>query len=110
MGWSVLTRRGDPLELSAVRGQRRSRQAAQRDRRWLWRLAGYCWRYPWQVALALGGSLLAALVALVTPLIQRDIVNNAILSHRQPIWLGATALIIAAALGFVGVFTRRYLG
>ena len=47
---------------------------------------------------------------MLIPLIQRDIVNNAILTHRQPIWLGATALIIAAMLNFGGVFTRRYLG
>src|SRR5262249_62053157 len=34
----------------------------------------------------------------------------AILTHRQPIWVGATLLIIAALVQFGGVFTRRYLG
>jgi ATP-binding cassette subfamily B protein len=62
------------------------------------------------VTLALAGSLLATLVSVAIPLIQRDIVNNAILSHRQPIWLGATALLITAGLSFAGVYTRRYLG
>ena len=60
--------------------------------------------------LALGGSLLATVVAVAIPLIQRDVVNNAILSHRQPIWIGATLLVIAAVVSFFGVYTRRYLG
>ncbi|MHB1432366.1 MAG: ABC transporter ATP-binding protein, partial [Streptosporangiaceae bacterium] len=77
---------------------------------WLRRLTGHLWRYPGSVILALGGSLLATIVAVVIPLIQRDIVNNAILSSRQPIWIGATALVAAALLAFAGVFTRRYIG
>ena len=78
--------------------------------RWLRRLVGYCWRFPRLLVFALGGSLVATVVTVVIPLIQRDIVNNAILAHRQPIWLGAAALVIAAIVNFAGVFTRRYLG
>ncbi len=59
------------------------RTAADPHRRWLRRLIGYCWRYPRLVIFALGGSLLATVVAVIIPLIQRDIVNNAILAHRQ---------------------------
>jgi ATP-binding cassette, subfamily B, bacterial len=77
---------------------------------WLRRLAGYCWRYPRGVTLALGGSLLATVVTAVIPLIQRDIVDNAIFAHHQPIWIGATLLIIAAVLTFGGVYVRRYQG
>jgi ATP-binding cassette subfamily B protein len=84
--------------------------AADPNARWLKRLVGYCWRYPRLVLLALGGSLLATVVAVIIPLIQRDIVNNAILAHHQPIWIGATALVVAAVLSFFGVYTRRYLG
>ncbi|MDR2983302.1 MAG: ABC transporter ATP-binding protein/permease, partial [Nocardiopsaceae bacterium] len=84
--------------------------AADPQRRWLRRLIGYCWRYPKLLTFALLGSLVYTAVAVVIPLIQRDIVNNAILTHRQPIWIGATALVIAALIGFGGVFTRRYLG
>ncbi|HUD37749.1 MAG TPA: ABC transporter ATP-binding protein [Streptosporangiaceae bacterium] len=77
---------------------------------WLRRLVRYCWRRPGAVILAFGGSLLATLVAVAIPLIQRDVVNNAILARHQPIWIGAVALLFAAALSFVGVFVRRYLG
>jgi hypothetical protein len=45
----------------------------------------------------------------VIPLIQRDIVNNAVLARRQPIWIGATALLIAAALSFLAVYALRIL-
>jgi ATP-binding cassette subfamily B protein len=86
------------------------RMTADAPDRWLRRLAAYCWRYPHLTLAALGGSLLATLVAVIIPLIQRDVVNNAILSHRQPIWIGATALVVAALVSFGGVFTRRYLG
>ncbi len=77
---------------------------------WMKRLARYCWRYPGAVTLALGGSLLATVVTAAIPLIQRDIVDNVIFAHRQPIWPGATLLIIAALLNFGGVYVRRYLG
>src|SRR6266567_1304487 len=87
-----------------------SMTSADPRQRWLRRLIGYCWRYPRLVIFAFGGSLLATIVMVIIPLIQRDIVNNAILSHRQPIWFGATALVIAALVSFAGVFTRRYLG
>ncbi len=85
-------------------------KSADPHQRWLRRLIGYCWRHPRNLILALLGSLFATLIAVIIPLIQRDIVNNAILTRHQPIWIGATALLIAAALSFGGVFTRRYFG
>jgi len=79
-------------------------------RGWLRRLAGYCWRYKRAVVVALGGSLLATAVTAAIPLIQRDIVDNAIFAHRQPIWIGAGLLIVAAVINFGAVYLRRYHG
>jgi len=90
--------------------RRGAKAPEQQGDRWLRRLAGYCWRYRRGVVLALGGSLLATFVTAAIPLIQRDIVDNAIFAHRQPIWIGATLLIIAAVLTFGGVYLRRYYG
>jgi ATP-binding cassette, subfamily B, bacterial len=94
-----------------VTGRARGGAPAQNSQdRWLRRLAGYCWRYPRFVLLALGGSLVATLVTASIPLIQRDIIDDAILAHVQPIWPGATLLIIAAVLNFGATYVRRYLG
>ena len=77
---------------------------------WLRRLAGYCARHRRLAIMALGGSLLATLVQACIPLIMAWIVDSAILDHREPIWLGATVLIVAGLLSFGGVYTRRYRG
>jgi ATP-binding cassette, subfamily B, bacterial len=60
--------------------------------------------------MALGGSLVATGVSAAIPLIIARIVDNSILTDQQPIWLGASTLILAGLLSFGGVYTRRYLG
>ncbi len=94
----------------ATNGKATNGKATNGQDRWLRRLAAHCWRYPGLVLLALGGSLLATVVTAVIPLIQRNIIDNSILAHNQPIWPGAVLLIIAAMLNFAGVYVRRYRG
>jgi len=77
---------------------------------WLRRLAGYCARHRRLAVMALAGSLVATLVQAGIPLIMAWIVDSAILDHDEPIWLGATVLIVAGLLSFGGVYTRRYRG
>jgi len=98
------------MRVPARGGAARATAGSGIGRGWLRRLAGYCWRYPRAVLLALGGSLLATVVTAAIPLIQRDIVDNAIFSHHQPIWIGASLLIVAAAVNFGAVYLRRYQG
>jgi ATP-binding cassette, subfamily B, bacterial len=52
----------------------------------------------------------ATLVTTAIPLIQRDIIDDAIIKHTQPIWPGATLLIVAAVISFGCVYLRRYRG
>jgi ATP-binding cassette subfamily B protein len=62
------------------------------------------------VFLALGGSIVATAAQAALPLIMAWIVDNAIVARREPIWLGATLLILAGLVSFAGVYTRRYRG
>jgi ATP-binding cassette, subfamily B, bacterial len=79
-------------------------------RGWLRRLARYSWRHKALTLVALGASALSTLVTSVIPLIQRNIIDNSIVRHTQPVWPGAAALLIAAAISFGAVYVRRYRG
>jgi ATP-binding cassette subfamily B protein len=72
------------------------------------RLAGYCWRYPRNVILALGGTLVVSAVGIAIPLIQRAIVDNLTSSVRAAIWPLAVALLGAALANFGALYLRRY--
>jgi ATP-binding cassette subfamily B protein len=80
------------------------------ERRWVRRLAGYCWRHQRAVTISVGGTLLATAASLVIPLLQRSAIDNVIIAHRSSVWPLAIGLLIAAAASFAGVFSRRYWG
>jgi len=44
------------------------------------------------------------------PLVQRKIIDDVIVTHRQSIWPLAGLLLIAAAVNFAGIYLRRYHG
>jgi ATP-binding cassette subfamily B protein len=77
---------------------------------WLRRLTAYCWRHKSLSIVAFGASLVSTLATIAVPLIQRDIVDNAILKQVQPIWPGALLLIGVALISFGSVYLRRYRG
>src|SRR5690242_18622869 len=77
---------------------------------WLRRLAGYCLRYRRTVLVALGGSLLATVATAAIPLVQRQIIDNVIVSRQASIWPLAGLLLVAAAMNFWGIYLRRYRG
>src|SRR5487761_1890736 len=80
------------------------------EARWLRRLAGYCWRFKRDVIIALIGAALYTAATLTLPLLQRDVIDNVIVSHKQSVWPLAIGLVIAAAANFAGVYMRRYRG
>src|SRR6185437_1433851 len=77
---------------------------------WLRRLAGYCLRYRRTVLVALGGSLLATVATAAIPLVQRQIIDNVIVSRQASIWPLAGLLLVAAAMNYAGIYLRRYRG
>jgi len=62
------------------------------------------------VSIALGGALLATLATAVIPLVQRQIIDNVIVTHRQSIWPLAILLLVIALVNFAGIYLRRYTG
>ncbi|MFE9902567.1 ABC transporter ATP-binding protein [Streptomyces achromogenes] len=82
--------------------------AAQRG--WARRLAGYAWRYPKDVVLALGSSLAGMAVMAVVPLITKVIIDDVIGGHSRAMAPWAGALIGAAVLVYVLTYIRRFYG
>ncbi|MFF5300536.1 ABC transporter ATP-binding protein [Streptomyces sp. NPDC013161] len=77
---------------------------------WARRLAGYAWRYPKDVVLALGASLAGMAVMAVVPLVTKVIIDDVITGHTRSMAPWAAALIVAAILVYVSTYIRRYYG
>ncbi|MGX1474879.1 UNVERIFIED_CONTAM: ATP-binding cassette subfamily B protein [Streptomyces canus] len=80
------------------------------QRGWARRLAGYAWRYPKDVVLALGSSLGGMAVMAIVPLITKVIIDDVIGDHTRDMAPWAGALIVAAVLVYVLTYIRRYYG
>jgi ATP-binding cassette, subfamily B, bacterial len=80
------------------------------EKRWLRRLAGYCWRFKRDVIISLIGAVLYTAATLIIPLLQRNIIDNVIVTPKESVWPLAIGLLIAAAANFAGIYMRRYRG
>ncbi|MFI6344044.1 ABC transporter ATP-binding protein [Streptomyces sp. NPDC050560] len=98
--------RGGP---PGTRGRRR-RVTAETQGGWARRLAGYAWRYPRDVVLALGASLAGMGVMAVVPLITKVIIDDVIGGHSRSMAAWAGLFIGAALVVYVLAFIRRYFG
>jgi len=92
------------------RRTRSTQNATAAEQGWLRRLAAYCWRFRRLVIIAMGGALLASAATAAIPLIQRQIIDDVIVTHKQSIWPLAALLLVAAAFNFAGIYLRRYRG
>ncbi|MGZ0200121.1 ABC transporter ATP-binding protein [Streptomyces sp. RM1] len=79
-------------------------------RGWARRLAGYAWRYPKDVVLALGASLAGMAVTAVVPLITKVIIDDVIGAHTRSMAPWAGALVVAAVLVYGSTYVRRFYG
>jgi ATP-binding cassette, subfamily B, bacterial len=52
----------------------------------------------------------ASLATAAIPLVQRRIIDDVLLTHRQSIWPLAALLLVVAAVNFGAIYTRRYIG
>ncbi|WP_416475212.1 ABC transporter ATP-binding protein [Streptomyces sp. LKA04] len=80
------------------------------QRGWTRRLAGYAWRYPKDVVLALGASLGGMAVMALVPLITKVIIDDVIGDKTRDMAVWAGLLVGAAAVVYVMTYIRRYYG
>ncbi|KAA0930333.1 ABC transporter ATP-binding protein [Streptomyces apricus] len=80
------------------------------QRGWARRLAGYAWRYPKDVVLALGASLGGMAVMALVPLITKVIIDDVVGDHSRDMGPWAGALLGAGVLVYVLTYIRRYYG
>jgi ATP-binding cassette, subfamily B, bacterial len=79
-------------------------------RGWLKRLVGRTWRHRLDLVASLVGALAASLAAAAIPLVQRRIVDDVIITHRESIWPLAMLLLAISAINFGAIFLRRFFG
>ncbi|HEX3189528.1 MAG TPA: ABC transporter ATP-binding protein [Streptosporangiaceae bacterium] len=60
--------------------------------------------------VALAGALAATVATAAIPLVQRQIIDDVIVTHQASIWPLAGLLVVAAAVNFYGIYLRRYRG
>ena len=72
------------------------------------RMGRYCRRHRRRLFVATGGALTVSLMLLLIPLVQRQIVDGAIITHRHPVGPYVLVLISAALLAFTGTFLLNY--
>ncbi|MFG2938323.1 ABC transporter ATP-binding protein [Streptomyces sp. NPDC048282] len=87
-----------------------AQQGEREQQGWARRLAGYAWRHPRDVVLALGSSLAGMAVLAVVPLVTKVIIDDVIGDHSRAMGPWAGALIGAALLVYVSTYVRRYYG
>ncbi|KFG75415.1 ABC transporter ATP-binding protein [Streptomyces mutabilis] len=80
------------------------------QRGWARRLAGYAWRHPRDVVLALGASLGGMAVMALVPLITKVIIDDVIGAKTRDMAVWAGLLIGAAVVVYVLTYIRRYYG
>ena len=57
--------------------------------------------------MALGGALAATVATAAIPLVQRQIIDDVIVSRQASIWPLAGLLVVAAVVNFGGIYLRR---
>ena len=77
---------------------------------WVRRLWGYMLRHRANVFLSLVAALLGTVCQTVVPLIEREIVDGVVITHRSALWPWLLLLIGLAVAAFGFAYVRRYRG
>ncbi|NUR86992.1 MAG: ABC transporter ATP-binding protein, partial [Nonomuraea sp.] len=91
-------------------------QAASEDARagggrgWLRRLLAACWQHKSSVLWAFGAALVGMSVTAFVPLVQRAVIDDAVIGQTRSLGPLAALLVGAAAVNFAAAYIRRYIG
>jgi ABC-type multidrug transport system fused ATPase/permease subunit len=67
------------------------------------------WRREWRLGvLGLSLALVYTLISIAIPILTQRAVDDSIVHHRRPLWPYIVAIVVLAAVRFVGNFTRRF--
>jgi ATP-binding cassette subfamily B protein len=86
-----------------------TRRVTQPQQRWLTRLAPHVGPYRAPLAASIGLSILGQVLMGLLPLLQKVIVDDAVIAHRRPLWPLLGALLGLGAIAFALQYFRRYL-
>ncbi len=78
--------------------------------RWARRLWGYLSRYRRNLALALAGSVVGAVMTVIAPLLARRVVDQVIVAHTGRLTPYVVGLLLVGVARFGAGYVRRYLG
>ena len=67
------------------------------------------WRREWRLGvLGLTLALVYTLISIAIPVLTQRAIDDSIVHHRRPLWPYILAIVVLAAVRFVGNFTRRF--
>ena len=81
-----------------------------REPGWIRRLLPWLRPHKRNVLLAFGAALAGGAISAAVPAIERQIIDQVIISHRQPLWPWLTLMGVLAVATFVFSYVRRYIG
>ncbi|HEY4277138.1 MAG TPA: ABC transporter ATP-binding protein [Conexibacter sp.] len=84
--------------------------AARRTPGWARRLGGYVLRHRRDVVISFGAAVLGSACQAAVPLLERQIVDDAIISRSAPLLPWLIGLLAVAAASFVFAYLRRFRG
>ncbi len=77
---------------------------------WIRRLWPFLMAHRRNVIMAFGMAVLGQLVAALTPLIERSIIDDGIVAQTRPVWPFLVLLVVAGAFSFGAAYIRRWVG
>ncbi|MCK9897038.1 ABC transporter ATP-binding protein [Frankia sp. AgB32] len=77
---------------------------------WVRRLGRQLWVYRRNTVLAFGGALLATLVTAAVPLVERQVIDNVVVTHRHSLTPYLIMLLASGVVIFGAAFLRRFYG